>query len=141
MTDLSHDRLAQLCEDLKLPGILDAYAALAASASEQDQSFTDFLENALTAERDFRRARSAATLIRMAGFPAVKTLEDYDFKFASSAPKRQIEQLASLAFVARKENAVFLGPSGVGKTHLWPSPWGTKLPVLGSRPSSQPPLI
>lgn len=92
--------------------------ALAAAASEQEQSFTDFLENTLTAERDFRRARSAATLIRMAGFPAVKMLEDYDFKFASAAPKRQIEQLASLAFVSRKENAVFLGPSGVGKTHL-----------------------
>ena len=73
MNDLSHDRLTQLCEDLKLPGILDAYAAPAATASEQDHSFTDFLENALTAERDFRRARSAATLIRMAGFPAAKT--------------------------------------------------------------------
>ena len=53
----------------------------------------------------------------MAGFPALKTLEDYDFGFAA-APRRQIEQLAALAFVARKENVVFLGPSGVGKTHL-----------------------
>ena len=70
MSDLSHDRVARLCEDLKLPGIPDAYAALAAAAGEQEQSFTDFLENTLTAERDFRRARSAATLIRMAGFPA-----------------------------------------------------------------------
>ena len=118
MNALSYDRLARLCEDLKLAGIMDAYPALAARASEEDQSFTDFLEGVLVAERDFRRARSAATLVRMAGFPAIKTLEDYDFKFASSAPKRQIEQLASLAFVARKENAVFLGPSGVGKTHL-----------------------
>lgn len=57
-------------------------------------------------------------MVRMAGFPAVKTLESYDFKFASSAPKRQIEQLAALSFVARKGNVVFLGPSGVGKTHL-----------------------
>ena len=118
MSDLSHDSVAQLCEDLKLSGILDAYAVLASAASEQEQSFTDFLENMLTAERDFRRARSAATLTRMAGVPAVKTFEDYDFKFARAAPKRQIAQLASSAFVARKENAVFLGPSGVGKTHL-----------------------
>lgn len=118
MTGLSHDRLIQLCEDLKLAGIAGNYPALAGAASEQGQSFTDFLEQVLLAERDFRRARSAATLVRMAGFPAVKTLEEYDFKFASSAPKRQIEQLASLAFISRKENAVFLGPSGVGKTHL-----------------------
>ncbi len=41
-----------------------------------------------------------------------------DFKFATTAPRRQIEQLASLNFVARRENVVFLGPSGVGKTHL-----------------------
>lgn len=118
MTALSHDRLARLCEEMKLAGIMDAYPALAAQASEEEQSFTDFLENVLVAERDFRRARSAATLVRMAGFPAIKTLDDYDFKFASAAPKRQIEQLASLAFIARRENAVFLGPSGVGKTHL-----------------------
>lgn len=153
MSDLSHDRVAQLCEDLKLPGILDTYTALASAASEQVQSFTDFLENALTAERDFRRARSAAALIRMAGFSAVKTLEDYNFKFASAAPKRQIEQLASLAFVSRKENAVFLGPCSPLYLNQWrtngspsakptsPLPWGTRRPVPGSKPSSLPPLI
>lgn len=118
MTALSHDRLARLCEEMKLAGIMDAYPALAAQASAEELSFTDFLESVLIAEREFRRARSAATLVRMAGFPAIKTLEEYDFKFASAAPKRQIEQLASLAFIARRENAVFLGPSGVGKTHL-----------------------
>jgi len=118
MSALSHDRLIELCEELKLAGIADSYSALAGAASDKGQSFTDFLENVLLAERDFRRARSAATLVRMAGFPVVKTLEEYDFKFASSAPKRQIEQLAALAFISRKENAVFLGPSGVGKTHL-----------------------
>jgi DNA replication protein DnaC len=118
MSSLSHDRLIGLCDVLKLAGIADSYAALASLASEKGQSFTDFLEHVLLAERDFRKSRSAATLVRMAGFPVVKTLEEYDFKFASSAPKRQIEQLASLAFVSRRENAVFLGPSGVGKTHL-----------------------
>jgi len=116
--NLQIDRITTLCETLKLAGVSDSYPALASAAVEQEHSFTDFLENVLVAERDCRRSRSASTLVRMAGFPTVKTLEQYDFKFASSAPKRQIEQLASLAFVARKENAVFLGPSGVGKTHL-----------------------
>ena len=60
-------------------------------------------------ERDCRRARSAATLVRMAGFPVVKTLEEYDFKFATTVPHKQIEHLAALAFVARRENVVFLG--------------------------------
>jgi DNA replication protein DnaC len=115
---LQSDRVAALCEELKLAGVVESFAALATAAVETEQSFVDFLEDALIAERDSRRARSAVTLIRMAGFPATKTLEDYDFKFATTAPRRQIEQLASLNFVARRENVVFLGPSGVGKTHL-----------------------
>src|SRR5260221_10133804 len=55
---------------------------------------------------------------RVAGFPAIKTLDQYDFGFATGAPRKQIMELASLAFVERAENVVFLGPSGVGKTHL-----------------------
>jgi len=55
---------------------------------------------------------------RTAGFPAIKTLDGYDFGFATGAPRQQIMELASLAFVERAENVVMLGPSGVGKTHL-----------------------
>ena len=116
--NLQSDRVMALCEELKLTGVSESFASLATKAVETEQSFVDFLEDALIAERDSRRARSAATLVRMAGFPVIKTLDDYDFKFATTAPKRQIEQLASLNFVARRENLVFLGPSGVGKTHL-----------------------
>jgi DNA replication protein DnaC len=57
-------------------------------------------------------------LARIAGFSTIKTLDHYDFGFATGAPRKQITELASLAFVERAENIVFLGPSGVGKTHL-----------------------
>src|SRR5215467_7034506 len=66
-----------------------------------------------------RVARGRAEMFaRIAGFPAIKTLDQYDFTFATGAPRKQILELASLAFVERTENVVFLGPSGVGKTHL-----------------------
>jgi len=87
-------------------------------AAEKHTSYTDFVEELLSAERESRRARAREMFARIAGFPAIKTLDQYDFNFATGAPRKQIMELASLAFVERCENVVFLGPSGVGKTHL-----------------------
>ena len=61
--------------------------------------------------------RSREMLTRT-GFPALKTLEAYDFAFATGAPRQQIQELASIGFVERAENVVLLGPSGTGKTHI-----------------------
>lgn len=55
--------------------------------------------------------------MQQSGLPAVKTVEQYDFKFASGAPQSQILELAGLAFIERKENVVLLGSSDVRKTH------------------------
>lgn len=66
----------------------------------------------------FAAMRLVSMLARTAGFPAIKTLEDYDFGFATGVPKNHLHELASLGFVERTENIVMLGPSGTGKTHL-----------------------
>ena len=115
---VQHERLIDLCNELRLGGVAAQYSALAQNAAEKRTSFTDFLEELLVAERESRRARAREMFARVAGFPAIKTLDQYDFGFATGAPRKQIMELASLAFVERAENVVFLGPSGVGKTHL-----------------------
>jgi DNA replication protein DnaC len=115
---LQPERLGELCQTLGLSGVADQYAALAEAAAKAECSYTDFLEQCLKAEAGARGERSRAMLLRIAGFPALKQLEDYDFQFAVGAPKKQLWELASLAFIERRENVVLLGPSGVGKTHL-----------------------
>ena len=116
--NLQHERITHLCADLRLERIATEYPALAQKAAEEEASFAEFLERLLAHEAGFRQERSRQTLTRMASFPGLKTLEDFDFAFASGVPRTQILELASLAFVERTQNVVLLGPSGVGKTHL-----------------------
>ena len=119
MSDLQHQRIEELCQELRLGALPGLYGPIAqGAAKKKDVSYADFLEEALRAERDARRVRSREMLTRTAGFPAIKTLEAYDFGFATGAPRTQIRELASLSFVERTENVVLLGPSGTGKTHL-----------------------
>ena len=109
MTDLQHQRLADLCRELRLSAVADVYSAVAQDVAAKEASFADFLEAILRAERDARRARAREMFARVAGF---------DFGFATGAPRQQIHELAGLAFIERAENVIFLGPSGVGKTQV-----------------------
>lgn len=56
--------------------------------------------------------------LKQASFPVTKTIEDFDFNFQPSLDRQKIMNLSNLSFVDRKENLIFIGPPGVGKTHL-----------------------
>ena len=119
MSNLQHERITVLASELRLLAVPDLYGPIAQNAAtRKDASYADFLEDVLRAERAARHIRSRDMLTKMAGFPALKSLETYDFAFATGAPRQQIQELATLGFVERAENIVMLGPSGTGKTHL-----------------------
>ena len=118
MSDLQHQRIVELCQELRLSAMPNLYSGIAQSAAAKETSFADFLEETLRAERDARSVRAREMFARVAGFPTIKTLDGFDFGFATGVPRPQIHELAGLAFIERAENVVFLGPSGVGKTHL-----------------------
>ncbi|WP_232440710.1 ATP-binding protein, partial [Burkholderia ubonensis] len=93
--NLQHERIAGLCIQLKLDCVARDWGSLAQHAATCDASLADFLEQLLQAEFDAREERKRQTLTKLASLPSIKTLEQYDFGFASGAPRAQIRELAS----------------------------------------------
>lgn len=87
-------------------------------ANQQDTTYLSFLTELLSGEERTRRRRSEETRLKLSKLPNRKTLAEFDFSYQPSIDSRQIQELATLTFVERKENIIFLGPPGVGKTHL-----------------------
>lgn len=116
--DLQQERLCALTDSLKLSGVAHYASDLAQQAAKQEWSYLTFLEKVLSQEIQQRATRKQQMFTRMAGFPAIKTLEDFDYDFAVGVPKSQVQELATLAFLERAENVILLGASGIGKTHI-----------------------
>ena len=76
------------------------------------------IEQLLTAQITLRNNHRWHTAMRSSRLPAIKMLQQFEFAFQPSIRCEQIESLHELAFIKRKENVIFLGPPGVGKTHL-----------------------
>jgi DNA replication protein DnaC len=111
------DQIRAQLADLKMPGSLEGLDAVL-SRVDSGLGAAEAISSVLGAQIALRNNRRLQAAMRSSRLPAVKTLSDFDFGFQPSLKREQIESLATLGFVERKENVVFLGPPGVGKTHL-----------------------
>jgi DNA replication protein DnaC len=112
------DRLRAQLADLKMPGALEALDDILAALDGGKLEPPAAIEALLGAQITLRNNRRLQAAMRSSRLPVVKTLRDFDFSFQPSVKREQLESLHTLGFVERKENVVFLGPPGVGKTHL-----------------------
>ncbi len=118
MNDLAYDRVQTHLGRLKLARIAERLDGVAEEAAKQEWTYLEFLEHLLEAEVSARYERDVAMKTKLAHFPFLKTLDQFDFSFQPSINERQVRELATLRFVANGENVLLLGPPGVGKTHL-----------------------
>ena len=112
------DRLREMLADLKMPGALEAVDGILSEADSGTLSAAEAIEQLLNAQILLRNNRRLQTAMRASRLPAVKTLDQFDFAFQPSIKREQIESLHELGFLDRGENVIYLGPPGVGKTHL-----------------------
>ena len=117
-TSQRRDQIRTMLADLRLPGALEAVDEILADVDGGGLTASEAIERLLSAQISLRNNRRLQTAMRSSRLPAIKLLEQFDFAFQPSIRREQIESLHELGFIKRKENVVFLGPPGVGKTHL-----------------------
>jgi len=94
---------------------IDTYIDL---VSRGEKSFSEALQELVNYELLNKENRAVNACVKTANFPFLKTLADFDFSFQPGINKAEIQELLSLRFIDRQENIIFVGSSGVGKTHL-----------------------
>jgi DNA replication protein DnaC len=110
--------LAYLCRSLKAPSLAQSVERLAERARAEGWSHEEFLAACLEREVAARQANGGEIRVRAARFPSRKTIEEFDFEHQRSLRREVVAHLGTLDFIAARDNVVFLGPPGTGKTHL-----------------------
>ena len=110
--------LAHQLKVLKLPTFLREYEKLARQCAAEGLDHVHFLARLVELELIDRERRLIERRIKAAGFPAVKSLDSFDFKAIPKLNRMQVLELARCEWIERRENVIALGPSGTGKTHV-----------------------
>jgi len=118
MTEIVHARVIENLTRLRLRNLAERLDSVLSAAARTEPTYLDFIDNLLREEVDAKQRKRVAMGITIAHFPAVKALDDFDFKFQPSVDQRLVRELATGRFVANGENVLLFGPPGVGKTHL-----------------------
>ncbi|MCL5745012.1 MAG: IS21-like element helper ATPase IstB [Acidobacteria bacterium] len=112
------ERIQGALQGLGLKAVEARLEGLLEQASKKEPSYADFLDELLTCEVEARRSRYLRARLQLARLPFLKNFDQFDFGFQPSIDERQIRELRTLRFVHEASNVIFLGPPGVGKTHL-----------------------
>lgn len=117
-TNSEYQRLVSHLTYLKMDMMIEHLDEVLDQISGQSLSFVEALNKLTQYEIDRKEINMINSMVKVAGFPHRWELKDFDFSFQPSINKEQIMDFSTLRFLENKENIVFLGNSGVGKTHM-----------------------
>lgn len=111
-------QVEQKYKSLKFGSLGDHLSALIEQADSNELSYLQFAESLIDAELSKREEKRIHGNLKRAGFPVVKSLDEFDYRFQTTITKRQVSSLLDFSFIENRENLILIGPPGVGKTHL-----------------------
>lgn len=112
------ERVSDNLTRLKLSRLRESLPEMVKAAEVDAWSYLHLLDTIFEEEVATREQNRVESVLKGSGLPYLKTLDEFDFVFQPGINRQQIVNLFDLAFVERRENVIFLGPPGVGKTHL-----------------------
>jgi DNA replication protein DnaC len=115
---MNHPNLEMACKQLRLSGLCRTLGTRLQEAAANRLAHAEFLELVFQDELNVRKERMLARRTKTADFHHLKTLEDFDWRFNLSIPRKQVFDLAAGQFIRQATDVLFIGPPGVGKTHL-----------------------
>lgn len=111
-------RVKENLKDLKLAAMLKELEPHLRDARKNQQSYEEFLFNLTEIEVQTRAENNLKRRLKDAKFPLMKPMETFDFEKAPDLDARLVKSLSTCEFIEKKQNAIFMGRSGTGKTHL-----------------------
>jgi DNA replication protein DnaC len=113
-----NDSLIKALRQLRLSGLIESLEVRLQEAASHNLGHAEFLELVMQDELDVRKQRMIKRRVKAAAFRETKTLEDFDFSFNPAIKRKEIYDLASCQFIRQARDVLFIGPPGVGKSHL-----------------------
>lgn len=112
------EQVQALLKSLRLGGAANSLPIRYQEAVANELDYITFLENLVEDEMEKRKENLLNRRVKTAKFPQLKTFQEFDFDFNPSVPKVEMREMHTSQFIFRQQNALFIGPPGVGKTHL-----------------------
>jgi len=118
MSTLVLDRIQSSLTRLKLSRMGEILEQTIKTSEQEGKSYLSFLEELLAEEVACKEQRRVETALKISGLPFIKSIDEFDFTFQPKLNRQKVMSLFDLSFIQQKANVIFLGPPGVGKTHL-----------------------
>jgi DNA replication protein DnaC len=112
------EKIKDMAKELNLHNLKVSALEIIESANNKDLSYQDMLLRLLEKEIELKDKNTRERRLKFAGFPVIKTIDEFDIEFQTSITKKQINKLLEMDWIDRMYNLIFLGPPGLGKSHL-----------------------